>query len=255
MALFIDLSCDLSDSPASDGCVPPIGPSIDAAPVPLPAAAASLLPECSGGHGDCALQEPRQPADAAPSRKRPIDAAPPAAARQEDDLLDFNWFSPLRSLRSRPAYSATSPPVDLLHASTGWANGDHTAVFFMFDLDPPEVLHHERLRAFDATGAIKKEYRNTERVGQYLMHRGFPLIGEGTATLVFLLKVDLVAKVARHRPGEHNGPREAKLSSQHFAERALDLSMSKAPSPQLLCPHRPDRWSWTTATALRMAPT
>jgi hypothetical protein len=64
-------------------------------------------------------------------------------------------------------------------------------------------------------------YQDTEPIGKYLIGRGFPLLGAGSATLTFQLTERWVAKVARYGWDSRNN----KLTVRHFQERNRDLMM------------------------------
>jgi len=68
-----------------------------------------------------------------------------------------------------------------------------------------------------------RHYDRTEALGIYLIARGFPIIGEGRHTLVFLLTDRYVAKVARWDLGRGHDD----LYFKHLEERNLDLAMAR----------------------------
>lgn len=68
----------------------------------------------------------------------------------------------------------------------------------------------------------------TEPIGKYLIRRGFPLIGHGSATLAFLLTEDLVARVALYAYGSvigNDGLANDTLTKKHYYERTRDIAM------------------------------
>lgn len=84
------------------------------------------------------------------------------------------------------------------------------------DLEPPSPTVHERVLRVTQT-----HEHCTEEIGRYFIKRGFPFIGEGSATLCFLLTEDLVAKVARYT----YGITDVRVTEKHFYERNRDLAM------------------------------
>ena len=99
-----------------------------------------------------------------------------------------------------------------------WA--EHSTAFLFLDgIQPPAAAEAEAL-CVDLKDA--ERYRNkTEPLGVYLIERGFPLIGKGRHTLVFLLSATYVARVAKYRADhKENGH----LYDEHVRERNLDVA-------------------------------
>jgi hypothetical protein len=70
-------------------------------------------------------------------------------------------------------------------------------------------------------------FRNTASPeAKLLIRRGFPLIGIGSASLVFLLDEYRVAKVGRYHP-ESRGPYEADMCAKHRDERGREVGGMK----------------------------
>lgn len=72
--------------------------------------------------------------------------------------------------------------------------------------------------------STKNDYAYTERIGKYLIDRGFPCIGRGSGTLVFLLTDTLVGKVSRY--GGSDVTRDSAPARKHTSERKRDLCMA-----------------------------
>ena len=110
------------------------------------------------------------------------------------------------------------PPSD--KEMEGWA--EYSSAFLFLDgIQPPTTAEAEAL-CVDLKDA--ERYRNkTEPLGVYLIERGFPLIGKGRHTLVFLLNATYVAKVAKYR-ADHKEKGCLHMYEKHISERNLDVA-------------------------------
>lgn len=90
--------------------------------------------------------------------------------------------------------------------------------YYIDDIDPPSIeeakMEDPHLVVYNAA----KYYSNTDYIGQYLIRRGFPLIGPGSASLCFLLTKDYVIKVPLNIY-------DGKLAVKHEDERSRDLAL------------------------------
>jgi len=106
-------------------------------------------------------------------------------------------------------YINTIGPMD-----EGWITSDS-----LLDLRPP--VAPPGMRVLD-TRSQEHFYKNTETLGRFLIRRGFPLIGQGSSTLVFLLTQNTVAKVAKYRIDVN-----ANRFRMHRAQRNQDVLLSR----------------------------
>jgi hypothetical protein len=95
----------------------------------------------------------------------------------------------------------------------GWMNDR------IYDLSPP--IAPPGMTVHDAKSQAHL-YNNTEIIGRFLIKRGFPLIGKGSTTLVFLLTDTTVAKVAKYR--EDVNPSRFR---QHRKQRKQDVLLHR----------------------------
>ena len=147
------------------------------------------------------------------SRKRHYcepDAPTQVAAEEEEVIYNSQGLT-----RSKKALLATATAVSAPIRCEWWMELYHD-FFNLWQLQPPTT-----------TGRVlnpRPFYENTEDIGQYLIQRGFPIIGDGSHSITFLISDRWVAKVARY--GWHTKQNQHTL--KHFQERNLDLAMYSA---------------------------
>lgn len=123
-----------------------------------------------------------------------------------------------RSARRRAVLDGSQRPIRPVQPPkrADWFRELYHDFMNLWELAPPSGA---LLRGTKATSASLRQ--DTEEIGKYLIDRGFPLIGKGSATLVFLLDEHWVAKVARY--GWES--KRNQLTVKHFQERNRDLMM------------------------------
>lgn len=98
---------------------------------------------------------------------------------------------------------------------------EHCSAFlFLNGIDVPTKTSAEALGV--SLLAAERYLNKTEPIGVYLIQRGFPLIGKGRYSLVFLLNDTYVAKVAKYR-AEHKD--KGYLYGEHVRERNIDVAL------------------------------
>ncbi len=98
---------------------------------------------------------------------------------------------------------------------------EHCSAFlFLNGIDVPTKASAEALGV--PLLAAERYLNKTEPLGVYLIQRGFPLIGKGRYSLVFLLNGTYVAKVAKYR-AEHKD--KGYLYEEHIRERNIDVAL------------------------------
>lgn len=147
------------------------------------------------------------------SLKRVYEPEAPSSqvVEEEEEVVYNSQGSMTRSAKAKLLTSAVSAPI----RREWWMELYHD-FFELWKLDPPTT-----------SGRVlnpRPFFDDTEDIGKYLIERGFPIIGDGSHSITFLITPTWVAKVARY--GWHTSRNQHTL--KHFQERNLDLTMYQA---------------------------
>lgn len=134
-------------------------------------------------------------------------------ARRSTARISSSTCSPGGGVTTRP----TPPPS--AKQMEGWE--EHCSAFlFLNGIEAPTAAAAEALGVPLLAG--EHYLHKTEPLGVYFIKRGFPLIGKGRYSLVFLLTGTYVAKVAKYR-ADHKD--KGYLYEEHIRERNNDVAL------------------------------